>query len=121
MREYYVLELVDKRGHTYILAHDINNDTPSPVLWANATNAPYTFKSKQEAELYFNSYFSNIASISGYTVSVIGPKGGEYVICSDYHKEEKRLRHLIESNGEDVKLLKEEYYQLTGTRFYAKR
>lgn len=35
--------------------------------------------------------------------------------------EVSNLRHLIECNPDDIKLLKQEYQELTGKRYYTKR
>jgi hypothetical protein len=37
--------------------------------------------------------------------------------CMSYEEEEKELRRLICGNPADIKLLKQEYEQLTGKRF----
>lgn len=37
--------------------------------------------------------------------------------CMSYEEEEKELRRLITGNPADIKMLKQEYYELTGKRF----
>lgn len=37
--------------------------------------------------------------------------------CKSYEEEVKELRELIEGNPNDVKLLKQEYLELTGKRY----
>lgn len=41
--------------------------------------------------------------------------------CKSYVQEETELRELIEGNPEDVKLLKQEYQQLTGKQYKAQK
>lgn len=40
--------------------------------------------------------------------------------CKSFEEEEKELRELIENEPADVKLLKQEYEQLTGKKFRTK-
>lgn len=40
--------------------------------------------------------------------------------CKSYEQEEREMRETIEGNPADVKLLKQEYYELTGKRYKRK-
>lgn len=41
--------------------------------------------------------------------------------CTSYEEEEKELRRLITGNPADIKMLKQEYYELTGKLFRRKK
>lgn len=41
--------------------------------------------------------------------------------CKSYEEEEREMRELIDGNPSDVKLLKEEYLQLTGKRYRSRK
>ena len=41
--------------------------------------------------------------------------------CTSYEEEERELRRLITGNPADIKMLKQEYYELTGKLFRRKK
>ena len=41
--------------------------------------------------------------------------------CTSYEEEERELRRLINGNPADIKMLKQEYYELTGKLFKRKK